>query len=166
MLIRNYLEELPENIRVVGVSDILLDAIACQLSLKQLSKLLSVNYRTFVRYFTKNRAIPLGVLKEVLKKVSNSNVEYMQHLNRVFVENNGFKSNSSKSNKVRLPIRFSKGLCYLIGALHDGTVFSNKTKNQYLIQFWQFRDDKWLLSVAELFNEVFGITPKKYSNYI
>lgn len=163
----NYLECIPESVRVRGVGKILLDIVRKKnLNLKSLSDKLNTNYRTFVRYFTESRPIPLGLLKKFLVIVSCNEKEYYYYINKVFLENTGFKGESSNSNPVKLPTCFSNELCYLIGALHDGTVFSNAKKNQYLVQFWQFNDENWLSEIANMFNKVFGVKPKIYSNYI
>ena len=163
----NYLNRLSGDLRLINVG-VFFEILLKQknVSSRSIAKSLGVPYRSFRNYLCNKRAMPLGIALGVIKILSNGKKQQKILSNKLFNEISWIKSTASTAKSVKLPKRFSKELGYLIGAIHDGTVFANESKNQYVIQYWQFSDKNWLNIVAEKLERVFACKPRMYKSYI
>ncbi len=163
----NYLSRLSRDLRLVGLGNYLNSLLQRKrITPVVIAKAINVPYRSFMNYLGNTRAMPLEVAFHVIKSLSSNNAEEVTLLDELYENVSWIKSAASTSQAVRLPKHFSKELAYLIGAIHDGTVFANRTKNQYIIQYWQFSDQDWLDIVAQKLEKVFSCKPKRYANYV
>jgi hypothetical protein len=164
---QNYLDALSIDLRLVDMGvyvEQLLQKKA--ISPKKMAQRINVPYRSLMNYIRNTRALPLGVAFQLIKVISNSKLEEKAYMDELFQKSAWIKSSASTSNLVKLPKQFSKELAYLIGAIHDGTVFANATKNQYVVQFWQINNSRWLETVADKLEKVFSCRPKRYEEYV
>jgi len=119
-----------------------------------------------MNYFEDRRAITLKLTFKLIKLIAKNKSDYNRLLNTLITSEIKLKSLSSNSTLVQLPNEITKELAYLIGALHDGTVFKNEAKNQYVVQFIQHSNRVWLKEIEKLIKKVFNIQPKFYKGYI
>lgn len=163
----NYLRRLSGDLRLVGIGDYF-DSLLQQraVSPRQIAHAIGVPYRSFMNYLRNTRAMPLGIALRVIRSLSSNNAEAATLLEELYQNVFWVTSTASTAQTVRLPKHFSEELAYLIGAIHDGTVFANAAKNQYLIQYWQFSDPQWLKIVARKLEMVFARKPKRYAHYV
>lgn len=165
--ITNYLNELPSDIRVKGASDFLLTYIRSKkLTISEIARKTGVSYRVYFRYLKENRAIPLGILRATVKMITADKRSYDLVMRQIYGLKLTYKSFASSANEVTLPKWYDKRLCYLIGVLHDGTVYADEQKNQYVVQFWQKTDKNLMEITADYLSSVFGLRPRKYKDYI
>lgn len=165
--IPNYLDELSDDIRVQGAGDFLRKLITSKrLTLSEITRKIGIPYRVYYRYTKENRAMPLGVLRTTVRMIATDEQNYDSVMDIIYKQKLVFKTRASSSNKVVLPKWYSKHLCYLIGILHDGTVYANDNLDQYVLQFWQKTDRSLMKVTADYINSVFGVRPHEYKEYI
>lgn len=166
-IMKNYLETLSGDLRLVDMGEyVSLLLQQKQFSPRQVALAVGVPYRSFMNYLSGTRSIPLQTVLEILTYISSSKRERTALIDELYTKVSKIKSTSSNSQPIYLPKTYSKELAYLVGAIHDGTVFSNVTKKQYLIQFCQETDDNWLDLIVEKINFVFLCSPKRYQSYV
>lgn len=163
----NYLESLSDDTRLIGLGKKLRQLIESNdLSKKELSKKLKIPYRSLMNYLEDRRAITFKLTSMLINLIAKNKNDYNKLLNKLITSEIKLKSISSNSTLVQLPKEITKELAYLIGALHDGTVFKNEAKNQYVVQFIQHSNKTWLKEIEKLIKKVFNIKPKFYKGYI
>lgn len=167
MKFNNYIGLLSEDIRVVGLEDFFKKLILSKnIPPRKISERYGTPYRSLMNYLEGTRSLPLGICKGIIKTLSRDNKEYKKLLDRLFDNIRFVKSTCSHSQTVKLPKLLDETLAYLIGAMHDGCVFSNSKKNQYLIQYVQHSNKQWLDTISKMLYDIFGIKPKQYSGYV
>jgi hypothetical protein len=117
-------------------------------------------------YVSGKRAMPLGILRETVRAITTNKEGYDSIINKIYRLKLTFKTFASSSNEVVLPKFYDERLCYLIGVLHDGTVYADEQKNQYVLQFWQKTDINLMKITAEYLSRVFALKPREYKEYI
>ena len=167
MKFTNYLDLLAGDIRLIGTQDFFKKILdSKKISNKHLAKKLKIPYRSLMNYLNGSRSLPLSLCKDILDLLGKYCDEYMELFDKLFVNTVYAKSTCSHSKPVKLPKIFDENLAYLVGAMHDGCVFSNKLKNQYLIQYVQYSNKKWLKTISDMLYKIFEIKPKQYERYV
>ena len=165
--IPDYLDKLPDDIRVKGVGNVIQDILSeRKVNLSKIARKVDTPYRVYFRYVKEGRAIPLKALRTTLGAVSKDKQDYDSMMKAICGQKLVFKTLASNSSEVRLPRHYDERLCYLLGLLHDGTVYINERKNQYVVQFWQGTDRALMKVAADHLCAVFGTRPQEYSEYI
>ncbi len=167
MQFNNFLPVIDSDLRLVDTGPFLHQLIkGKKVYAKQIAKNIGIPYDTFKGYLMNRRYIPIRVYINVIKQISRNSNEYNLFLTNLYQVANKITSISSKAAVFNLPKRLDECLAYLIGAIHDGTVFKNPSKNQYVIQYWQYGNKEWLTLLSNLLEQVFGVRPKEYKQYI
>jgi len=167
MKLDNFLLALDSDLRLVNIG-LFLDKLIKKekLSYKQLSEDIGIPYTTFIKYITNKSSVPISVCISIFKKIAKTENEFQQLMDDLYANANKITSISSKAKNFKIPKVIDNDLAYLIGAIHDGCVFKNELKNQYVVQYWQYHDKEWLTQIANMLEQIFGIRPKEYTYYI
>lgn len=167
MKLSNYIDSLSKDVRIVGLEKFFKELISSkQVPLRIIAERCGTPYRSLMNYLRGTRSVPLEVSRNIIQSLSNNKREYNNLMDLLFKNAVYAKSTCSHSKSVKLPKIFDKDLAYLIGAIHDGCVFSNPKKNQYLIQYVQHSNKNWLITLSEMLHRVFELKPKQYNGYI
>jgi hypothetical protein len=165
--IPNYLDILASDIRVQGAGDLIYALVKQKkLSINEIARKTGVSYRVCFRYLKENRAMPLGVLRTIVRTVANNEQSYELIMDRIYKQKLVFKTFASNSNEVILPKYYDERFCYLLGILHDGTVYADERINQFVLQFWQKTGKSLMKVAADYIESVFGTRPHEYDEYI
>ncbi|MEM2878266.1 MAG: LAGLIDADG family homing endonuclease [Candidatus Hadarchaeales archaeon] len=131
-----------------------------------IAKKVGVPYRRLFRYIAENRPMPLDVLRLIVEEITPDRKSHDAVMESIYQLKLTFKTFASSSNEVSLPKFYDERLCYLLGVLHDGTVYADENKNQYVLQFWQKTDRALMSLAADYIEDIFRIRPKEYGEYI
>ena len=165
--IPDYLDKLPDDIRVKGAEGVIRDILSeRKVSLSEIARKVGTPYRVYFRYMNEGRAMPLKILRVTLEAVSEDKQDYDSMMRAIYKQKLVLKTLASNSSEVRLPRHYDERLCYLLGLLHDGTVYIDDRKSQYVVQFWQGTDKALMEVAADHLCAVFGTRPQEYSKYI
>lgn len=160
----NYLMLLSEDLRVIGMGQFFRNLmIKNRVRLKVLSEQLGTPRRSLMNYLSDSRSIPLITCKQMIKVIVPN---FEETFNQFYAEVKFITSISSKAQAVQLVKTIDSELAYAIGAVHDGTVFSNPKKNQFIVQYIQHSNELWLKKLSKILQKSFGIVPKHYNGYI
>lgn len=160
----NYLNLLSGDLRVIGMGQFFRNLMKRNnIGPKVLSERLGTPSRSLMNYLSNSRSIPLTTCEKMIKVITK---DFNKNFNQFYKEIKLITSVSSKAQKVNLIKTIDQELAYTIGALHDGCVFSNPKKNQFVVQYSQYSNEAWLKEISKILQKNFGITPKHYKNYI
>ena len=165
--IPNYLDDLPDDIRVKGAGNVIQRLLReRKMSLSEIARKTNTPYRIYFRYVNEGRAMPLRILRATLANIAEDKQSYDYMMKTIYERKLAFKTYASNSSEVVLPKYYDERLCYLLGLLHDGTVYINDRANQYVVQFWQGTDSALMKVAADHLYDVFGRRPQEYNRYI
>ncbi|MBU2639761.1 MAG: hypothetical protein KKG75_03590 [Nanoarchaeota archaeon] len=160
----NYLKLLSGDLRVIGMGQFFRNLMKKNnIGPKVLSERLGTPGRSLMNYLSDSRSIPLTTCKEMIKVITK---DFDKSFNQLYKETKLITSTSSKAQAVNLIKTIDHELAYTIGAMHDGCVFSNPKKNQFVVQYIQYSSETWLKKISKILQKNFGITPKYYKKYI
>lgn len=167
MRLCNYFDKLSDDIRLVDVSVVLRKMIKQKgVPLKEVSQRTNVPYRSLMNYLSGSRSIPLKLCRRIIGAISSSEKEQKKMFDHLYDVAEYATSVCSHAKVVNIPKIFDEHLAYIIGALHDGCVYSNESRNQYVVQIVQHSNQQWLCELAKSLSKVFGIQPKVYRGYL
>lgn len=160
----NYLVVLSEDLRVIGMGQFFRNLMMKnKIGPKVLSEQLGTPRRSLMNYLSNSRSIPLTTCKKMIEIISS---DFDKTFDRFYAEAKLITSVSSKAQAVQLVKIIDSELAYAIGAMHDGSVFSNPKKNQFVVQYIQHSNEIWLRKLSKILQKNFGINPGHYKGYI
>lgn len=158
--IPNYLLQLPDEVRVHGVKEIVVEEWdRLGMSHNEFVKENKMNEKQLERFITLQlwgSSPTIGFLRAFASYLKNSE----EFIEKLYVKSQGFSVGNS--SPIILPKSLDKNLAYLIGALRDGSVLRFQTINRERFETSVYNKEKlWLEEqiVPKLF-ATFGVKPK------
>lgn len=124
---------------------------------------LKILKRNFYQYLNNSRTLPISIMYKICKELSvQEDTNFTNIWNKIFDEVRYFKSESSKSKKIKIPKTLSEDLAYFVGALRDGCLITySGNKNHFGLAFTQESCPEWLEdTIIPITKKLFGISIK------
>lgn len=120
----------------------------------------NLNKNNIHNYLRRGTFIPVSVLQKIVVEwCKQKKKDSKKHWDKVFDEVKMFKSESSKSQAIKLPKHMTEDLAYLVGALRDGCLVTySGNKNHFGVIFTQESCKEWLNSaIISKLRKLFGV---------